>query len=41
MVTLAHKRIEEVLKADPISPIDHNTEKIIREIMKDAEANLK
>lgn len=41
MVTLAHKRIEEILKADPISPIDHNTEKIIREIMKDAEANLK
>lgn len=41
MVTLAHQRVEEILKSDPISPVDLNTEKVIREIMKDAEANLK
>lgn len=41
MFSLVHKRIEEILKADPVSPMDTNTEKVIREIMEDARANLK
>lgn len=36
----AHDRVLEILKGDPISPVDPSTEKVVREIMEEAAAKL-
>lgn len=40
MLSIAHKKVEEILAAEPKNPLDANTEKVVREIMKEAEAKL-
>ncbi len=40
MFDYAHEKVDAILKADPISPVDINTEKLVREIMEEAIAKL-
>ncbi|MCI7300777.1 MAG: trimethylamine methyltransferase family protein [Clostridiales Family XIII bacterium] len=36
----AHQQVRQILDADPISPVDQNTENVVREIMEEAGAKL-
>ena len=40
MFSRAHEKVEAILAAEPKNPLDHNTEKLIREIIAEAEAKL-
>ena len=40
MYVLAHEKLEQMLAADQVSPVDANTEKVVREIVAEAEAKL-
>jgi hypothetical protein len=40
MYALAHDKAEQILKAEPMSPVDSNTEKVVKEIIAEACAKL-
>lgn len=40
MFDRAHTAVDKILKADPISPVDANTKKIVQEIIEEAKAKL-
>ena len=40
LVEYAHEKVAAILAADPVCPLDENTEKLVREIMAEAEAKL-
>ncbi len=39
MYMLAHEQAEQILAAEPISPVDSNTEKLVQEIIEEAKSN--
>ena len=40
MFDMAHEKVARILEADPVSPVDANTEKLVREIVEAAKAAL-
>ncbi len=40
MYMLAHEQAEQILEAEPVSPVDSNTEKLVLEIIEEARAKL-